>query len=49
MRFDTLIRNATVVTASDTYSADIGLADEKISAIAAQLPADRVVRIPIDA
>jgi dihydropyrimidinase len=45
MRFDTLIRNATVVTASDTYAADIGIADEKVCAIAQQLPADNASRI----
>jgi len=45
MRFDTLIRNATVVTATDTYAADIGIASEKISAIAAQLPADNAGRV----
>src|SRR5215467_13389836 len=40
MRFDTLIRNGTIVTATDTYVADIGIADEKITAIAARLPFD---------
>jgi dihydropyrimidinase len=40
MRFDTIIRNGTIVTATDTYVADIGVANEKISAIAAQLPAE---------
>jgi dihydropyrimidinase len=45
MRFDTLIRNATIVTATDTYAADIGLADERISAIAAQLPAENAGRV----
>src|SRR5215467_2858701 len=40
MRLDTLIRNGTIVTATDTYVADIGIADEKITAIAARLPFD---------
>jgi len=40
LRFDTLIRNGTIVTATDTYSADIGIANEKIIAIAARLPFD---------
>jgi len=34
MRFDTVIRNGTVVTAIDTYASDIGILDGKISAIA---------------
>src|SRR5499433_239902 len=45
MRFDTLIRNATIVTATHTYAADFGIANEKISAIAAQLPAENAGRI----
>src|ERR1700739_1478703 len=40
MRFDTVIRNAMVVTAMDTYRADVGISGEKISAIATQLPAE---------
>jgi dihydropyrimidinase len=44
MRFDAVIRNGTIVTAADTYAADIGIADEKISAIAAQLPAENAAR-----
>jgi dihydropyrimidinase len=48
MRFDSVIRNGTIVTATDTYVADIGIADEKISAIAAQLPAENAARM-IDA
>src|SRR5260370_3881590 len=38
MRFDTLIRNGTVVTATDTCIADIGINGDKISAIGAGLP-----------
>jgi dihydropyrimidinase len=45
MRFDTVIRNGTIVTSTDTYVADIGIADEKISAIATQLPAENAARI----
>jgi dihydropyrimidinase len=48
MRFDTLIRNGTVVTATDTYAADIGINGGKISAIAAQLPIENAGRV-IDA
>ena len=38
MQFDTLIQGGTVVTASDTYASDIGIADGRIAAIAADLP-----------
>ena len=38
MRFDTIIRNGTIVTATDTYAADVGITGDKITAIAAQLP-----------
>src|SRR5579863_7509719 len=48
MRFDTVIRNGTIVTASDTYSADIGINGDKISSIAAQLPVENAGRV-IDA
>jgi dihydropyrimidinase len=48
MRFDTLIRNGTVVTATDIYAADIGINGDKISAIAAQLPTENAGRV-IDA
>src|SRR5882724_3346646 len=45
MRFDTIIRSGTIVTATDTYVADIGIANEKISAIATQLPAENAGRV----
>ena len=48
MRFDTVIRNGTVVTATDTFAADIGIGGDKISALAAQLPIDNAGRV-IDA
>ena len=38
MQFDTLIQGGTVVTASDTYASDIGIADGRIAAIAGDLP-----------
>src|SRR5262249_39188666 len=38
--FDTLHLNGTIDPATDTYSADIGIANEKIIAIAARLPFD---------
>ncbi len=37
MRFDTIIKHGTIVTGSDTYSADIGIKDEKITVIADDL------------
>src|SRR5271170_2494434 len=45
MRFDTIIRNCTIVTASDTYVADIGINADKISAIAAQLPIENAGQV----
>ncbi|HYB62644.1 MAG TPA: dihydropyrimidinase [Methylomirabilota bacterium] len=40
MRFDTIIQNGTIVTATDTYKSDLGIADGKIAAIAASLSAE---------
>ncbi|MFY9529406.1 MAG: dihydropyrimidinase [Candidatus Acidiferrales bacterium] len=48
MRFDTVIKNGTVVTATDTYTADVGISGEKISAIAQQLPVENAGQV-IDA
>jgi dihydropyrimidinase len=48
MRFDTVIRNGTIVTAKDTYAADIGIAGGKISAIGASLPVENAQKL-IDA
>jgi dihydropyrimidinase len=48
MRFDTVIRNGVVVTATDTYPADVGISGEKIAAIAAQLPVENATKV-IDA
>ena len=39
--FDTVIRHGTVVTASDTFEADVGITDGKIQAIGRGLPAGR--------
>ena len=41
MSFDTIIANGTIATAVDTYNADIGISDGKISAIAAMLPREQ--------
>jgi dihydropyrimidinase len=38
MGFDTIIRNGSVVTATDTYIADIAIANGKIAAIGSDLP-----------
>jgi len=48
MRFDTIIRNGTVITATDTYLADVGISGDKISAIGAQLPVENTTNV-IDA
>src|SRR5690348_5348676 len=45
MRFDTIIRNGTVVTATDTSLADIGITGDKVTAIAAQLPLDNASHV----
>jgi dihydropyrimidinase len=37
MRFDTIIKGGTIVTAADTYRADVGISDGRIVAIAADL------------
>jgi dihydropyrimidinase len=39
--FDTVIRGGTVVTASDTFDADVGIAEGRIAAIARALPDGR--------
>ena len=39
--FDTVIRGGTVVTASDTFEADVGISDGTIQAIARNLPDGR--------
>ena len=44
MRFDTVIRHGTVVTASDTFKSDIGIRNGRIAALAAELTdADEVI------
>jgi dihydropyrimidinase len=48
MRFDTVIRNGTIVTATDTYASDVGIADGKISVIGANLPTENAGKV-IDA
>jgi dihydropyrimidinase len=48
MRFDTIIKNGTIITATDTTRADLGINGEKISAIASQLPTENATNV-IDA
>jgi dihydropyrimidinase len=45
MPFDTLIVNGSVVTATDTYAADVAILDGKIAAIAQSLPRDGAGRL----
>jgi dihydropyrimidinase len=48
MRFDTIIKNGTVVTATDTFPSDIGIVGGKITDLAASLPAENADKV-IDA
>jgi dihydropyrimidinase len=48
MRFDTVIQNGTIVTATDTYDGDIGISGDKITAIAQSLPIENATKV-IDA
>ncbi|MFZ1205170.1 MAG: amidohydrolase family protein, partial [Candidatus Acidiferrales bacterium] len=48
MRIDTVIRNGTVVTATDTYASDIGISGGRITAIAQSLPIENAGKV-IDA
>src|SRR5215469_14472222 len=48
MRFDTVVKNGLVVTASDSYVSDIGITGGKITAIAQGLPMDGASKV-IDA
>src|SRR5262244_2174846 len=45
MAFDTLIVNGTVVTATDTYSADVAIMDGKVAAIGQNLPRENTTRV----
>src|SRR3984893_13837984 len=48
MRFDTVVRNGTVVTATDTYASDLGVSNGRIAAIANPLPVENAGKV-IDA
>jgi dihydropyrimidinase len=45
MRLDTVIKNGTVVTATDTYAADVGILGETIVAVARDLPIEGASKI----
>src|SRR5271168_1393610 len=45
MRFDSVIRNGTVVTAADTYASDVGILDGRIAAIAGALPIENAGKV----
>ncbi|MGH9776480.1 MAG: dihydropyrimidinase [Candidatus Acidiferrales bacterium] len=44
MRFDTVIKGGTVVTATDTYASDVGILDGKITAVAGDLSAENATK-----
>jgi len=48
MSFDTIIRGGSVVTATDTYKADVAISNGKIAALGAELPGQNASKI-IDA
>ena len=48
MGFDTIIRNGTIVTATDTYAGDIGITGGQITTIAKTLPIENATKL-IDA
>src|SRR6202171_5355525 len=45
MRFDTIIRNATIVTATDSYAGDVGITNGQIVAIGKDLPIENTDKI----
>jgi dihydropyrimidinase len=45
MSFDALIRNGNVVTATDTYAADVAIVDGKIHALGKNLPVENATRV----
>ena len=48
MAFDTIITNGSVVTATDTYPADVAIANGNVAAIGKDLPRENATKI-IDA
>lgn len=45
MKFDTVIQNGVIVTATDTYAADVGITGDTVAAIGKGLPTDGAQRI----
>ena len=45
MSFDTIIKNGSVVTATDTYRADVAIANGKIAAIGSDLPLENASKV----
>lgn len=45
MGFDTIIRNGTIVTATDTYAADVAITNGQIVAIGKELPVENATKI----
>ena len=45
MAFDALIKNGSLVTATDTYTADVAIVDGKIHSIAKSLPQENAARV----
>jgi dihydropyrimidinase len=45
MSFDTIIKNGSVVTATDTYRADVAIANGKIAAIRSDLPLENASKV----
>src|SRR6185437_2906499 len=45
MSFDALIQNGNVVTATDTYAADVAIVEGKIDAIGKSLPRENATRV----
>ena len=45
MRFDTIIRNGTIVTATDSYAGDVGITNGQITAIGRDLPIENTNEI----
>jgi len=45
MSFDTVIRNGRVVTATDTYQADVGIANGKVAAVGYDLPIQNASKV----
>jgi len=45
MSFDTIIRNGSVVTATDTYKADVAIAGGRVAAIASNLPVENTAKV----